>query len=205
MRYLAFLFALSFSVHAQTPKPLPPILLQWSAAQKQVGDMGVGFRQTRSTPALKQPVVTSGRMWRFADGAFRWELGAPVGTVLVHDLTEFRVREGATAEWQVLEEKDARYRMWARFLSGREASPEELQQHFLVDATEQTADVTAVSMRPKAPFVRRHLKQLDLQISPKTFRLLQLRVLQGDGSTLTMTFEEPKAVTAEEKVKLLAR
>ncbi|SKB01566.1 Outer membrane lipoprotein-sorting protein [Prosthecobacter debontii] len=186
------------------PKPLPPLLKQWAEAQKTMPDMVVNFRQTRSTPALKNPVTTSGKFWRFKDGAFRWELGQPPQTVLVNDLTDFRVREG-DGEWQNLDAKDARYRMWSRFLSGNEASPEELQQHFLVDAVEQNADVTAISLRPKAPFIRRHLKQLDLQISPKTFRLLQLRVIQGDGSTLTMAFSEPQDVSLDEKNKLLTR
>lgn len=203
---IAFLLAVSaLTVQAQVPKPLPPVLLQWAEAQKDMPDMVVAFRQTRTTPALKQPVSTPGKFWRFKDGAFRWELGQPAATILVRDGTEFRVREGADGAWQALDEKDARYRMWSRFLSGQEASPEELQQHFLVDAAEQTAEVTAITLRPKAPFIRRHLRQLDLQISPKTFRLLQLRVLQGDGASLTMAFSDPEAVSAAEKTKLLAR
>lgn len=193
------------AVFGQAPKPLPAILTRWAEVQKTVGDLEVAFVQTRSTPALKKPVTTRGTFWRFADGAFRWELGSPAVTVLVHDRVEFRVREAPDAPWLVLEEGDARYRMWARFLSGREASPEDLQQHFLVDATEQTPQVTAVSLRPKAPFVRRHLKQLDLQISPQTHRLLQLRVLQGDGSSLLMQFAEPKPVAADKKAQLLAK
>lgn len=200
---LAFLLQ-GVALYAQAPKPLPPLLKQWAEAQKTMPDMAVSFRQTRTTPALKEPLTTTGKFWRFTDGAFRWELGQPAETMLVNDLTEFRVREGK-GEWQKLDEKDARYRMWSRFLSGNEASPEELQQHFLVDAVEQNADVTAVSLRPKAPFVRRHLKQLDLQISPKTFRLLQLRVMQGDGATLTMTFSEPESVSAGDKARLLSR
>lgn len=198
------LFLTAAGLLAQAPKPLPPLLKQWAEAQKSVPDIEVSFRQTRSTPALKQPLTTTGKFWRFTDGSFRWELGEPAETVLVHDLKEFRVREGK-GEWKLLDEKDARYRMWSRFLSGREASPEELQQHFLVDATEQTADVTAISLRPKAPFIRRHLRQLDLQISPKNFRLLQLRVMQGDGAVVTMAFSDPKNVSAADKARLLAR
>ncbi|TDU69338.1 outer membrane lipoprotein-sorting protein [Prosthecobacter fusiformis] len=204
-RLLLLLAVSPLAANAQAQKPLPPMLMQWAEAQKDMPDMVVAFRQTRTTPALKAPLTTSGKFWRFKDGAFRWELGQPAATILVRDQSEFRVREGADGAWQPLDEKDARYRMWSRFLSGQEASPEELQQHFLVDAVEQTPDVTAISLRPKAPFIRRHLRQLDLQISPKTFRLLQLRVLQGDGATLTMTFSEPQSVSIAEKAQLLAR
>jgi outer membrane lipoprotein-sorting protein len=184
---------------------LPPILQEWAETQKTLPDMAVAFQQTRSIPALKAPVSTTGRFWRFQDGAFRWELGNPPATVLVHDSAEFRVREASGSPWQTLEENDARYRMWARFLSGREASPEDLSRHFVVRENEDQPGVATVTLRPKAPFVRRYLRQIDLQISRAEKRLLQLRVIQGDQSTLLMTFEKPTSVTAEEKTRLLAR
>lgn len=193
---------------ASLPKPdapLPPILREWAEAQKSVGDISVAFQQTRTLPALKKPVTASGRFWRFTDGAFRWEISEPAGTVLVHDATEFRVKESPTAAWQVLEADDSRYRMWARFLSGREAAPEDLTRHFLVGVAEGSPGVATVTLRPKAPFIRRHLKQLDLQISTSTKRLLQLRVLQGDGATTLMSFGEPRAASAEEKVRALSK
>lgn len=209
MRFFYFLITFTaLTAAAQQPaaqKPLPPLLLRWAEAQKNLSDMEVPFTQTRTTPALKQPVVTPGRFWRFADGCFRWELGQPAATVLVHDAQEFRVMESAGAEWRVLDAEDPRWRMWSRFLSGREASPEELQRHFLVDEEVQSETVTAISLRPKAPFLRKHLRQLDLQISPQSARLVQLRVLQGDGSSLLMTFEAPRSVQGAEKARLLAR
>ncbi len=185
--------------------PLPPIMVDWAEAQKTLPDMAVAFQQTRTIPALKQPVTARGHFWRFQDGAFRWELGEPAFTVLVHDMKEFRVREATDIPWQVLEEDDPRYRMWARFLSGREASPEDLARHFLVKVAEDSPGVATVTLRPKAPFVKRYLKQIDLQISHSTKRLLQLRVLQGDGSTMLMQFGEPRPVSAVEKAKLLAK
>jgi hypothetical protein len=211
MRSLFLLLLATMSAYPQAatlPKPdatLPPIMREWAEAQKGMADMEVGFQQTRTIPALKQPVTSSGRFWRFQDGAFRWELGKPAATVLVHDLKEFRARESADAPWVVLEEDDARYRMWARFLSGREASPADLTRHFLVKEAEDSPGVATVTLRPKAPFIRRYLRQLDLQISKDTKRLLQLRVLQGDGATVLMQFAEPKAVSAADKVSLLKR
>lgn len=203
--WLLLLAVLAAPAQQPAPKPLPPVLLQWAEAQQSLGDVEVPFTQTRTTPALKQPVVTPGRFWHFSDGCFRWELGRPAATVLVHDLEEFRVREEAGGDWRALDAEDPRWRMWARFLSGRESSPEELQRHFLVDAEVQSESVTAVSLRPKAPFLRRHLRQLDLQISPQTRRLVQLRVLQGDGGSLMMTFGPPKPVNGTDKSRLLAR
>lgn len=187
------------------PKPLPPVLLRWVEAQSTRGDVEVEFQQTRTTPALAQPVVTPGRFWHFSDGGFRWELGQPAVTVLVHDLEAFRVREAGGTGWRELDAEDPRWRMWTRFLSGRESSPEELQRHFLIDAESQTPEVTAVSLRPKAPMIRRHLRQLDLQLSADGTRLVQLRVLQGDGSSLMLTFAPARAANPADKARLLAR
>lgn len=211
IRTLSLFFLVGTSAYPQAanlPKPdpaLPAIMNEWAEAQKSVGDMEVAFQQTRTIPALKQPVTAPGKFWRFTDGAFRWEIGNPVATILVHDLNEFRVRESASAPWQVLEEDDARYRMWARFLSGREASPKDISRHFVVKEAVDSPGITTVTLRPKAPFIRRYLNQLDLQISQATKLLVQLRVVQGDGTIVLMRFADPKSVSAELKAKLLAR
>jgi hypothetical protein len=211
MRLLLLSLLAASTVHAQVAppsppaKPLPAVLLRWNQTQRTQGDVEVEFQQTRTTPALARPVITPGRFWHFADGGFRWELGQPAATVLVHDREVFRVREAGASDWRELDAEDPRWRMWTRFLSGREASPEELQRHFLIDTETQTEEVVAVSLRPKAPMIRRHLRQLDLQLSTDGSRLLQLRVLQGDGSTLLLTFGPPRPAAAADKARLLAR
>ena len=211
MRLLCLSFlALSsaFPQAANLPKPdpeLPAIMKEWAEAHKAVGDMEVAFEQTRTIPALKMPVTAPGKFWRFTDGAFRWEMGSPAATILVHDLKEFRVRESAEAPWQVLQEDDARYRMWARFLSGREASPKEISRHFVVKEAVDSPGITTVTLQPKAPFIRRYLNQLDLQISQSSKLLVQLRVIQGDGSVVLMRFAQPKPVSQDLKAQLLSR
>ncbi|MDZ4289772.1 MAG: outer membrane lipoprotein carrier protein LolA [Prosthecobacter sp.] len=185
--------------------PLPPIMLEWAAAQRKVGDIQVGFKQTRTVPALKAPVVSEGKFWRFTDGAFRWQLGQPPVTVLVHDANEFRVQEKPGAPWVALDEKDGRYRMWSQFLSGRDASPEDLTRNFTVKVIANEKEAVTVGMVPKPLVIRRYLKQVQLQITPGSMRLRQLRVIQGDGATVTMQFFEPKSVAAAEKTRLLAR
>ncbi len=187
------------------PASLPPIMQTWAEAQKKVGDIHVAFRQTRTVPSLKAPVVTQGQFWRFQDGAFRWELGQPAGTILVYDMKEFRVRETGSAEWQVLDPKDGRYRMWAQFLGSNDASTDSMAKNFTVKVTSETADAVTVSMNPRPLLVRRYLKLLELQIHPKSMRLLQIRILQADGATVVMTFSEPQKATAAERARLLAR
>lgn len=185
--------------------PLPAILIEWGRAQEQVGDIVVNFHQIRTVPALKQPVHADGRFWRFSDGAFRWEVGQPPAIILVHDSQEFRVRESNNGPWTLLDEKDGRYRMWSQFLSGKDMEPEKLSRNFSVKITGNTPDLVTVTMMPRPLVVRRYLKQIDLQIAPDNKRLRQLRVIQGDGSTVLMQFAEPKVVKPSEKTALLAK
>lgn len=207
---LAFLLpAASWSQVLTFPKSnvVPPVMIEWAESQKTQPDMVVSFKQTRAVPALKQPVVSHGRFWRFQDGAFRWELGdeAKAATVLVHDAKEFRVRESPEAAWQVLEENDSRFRMWARFLSGRDASPDDLARHFIVKEEDAGSQVAVITLRPKAPFVKRYLKQLELRLDRASKRLLQIRILQGDGADVLMQFDKPRTVSSAEKSVALAR
>lgn len=203
---LALSSAFPQAVNLPKPDPeLPAIMKEWAEAQQAVGDMEVAFEQTRTIPALKKPVMAPGKFWRFTDGAFRWEMGSPTATILVHDLKEFRVRESAEAPWQVLQEDDARYRMWARFLSGRQASPKDISRHFVVKEAVDSPGITTVTLQPKAPFIRRYLNQLDLQISQSTKLLVQLRVIQGDGTVVLMRFAQPKPVSQDLKIQLLSR
>jgi hypothetical protein len=62
-----------------------------------------------------------------------------------------------------------------------------------------------VTLQPKAPFIRRYLNQLDLQISQSSKLLVQLRVIQGDGSVVLMRFSQPKPVSQDLKAQLLSR
>jgi hypothetical protein len=201
--------AASWSQVLSFPKAnvVPQIMIEWAESQKTLPDMVVRFKQTRTVPALKQPVISHGRFWRFQDGAFRWELGdeSKASTILVHDAKEFRVRESPEAAWQLLEENDSRFRMWARFLSGRDASPDDLARHFIVKEIDAGNEVAAITLKPKAPFVKRYLKQLELQLDRASKRLLQIRILQGDGADVLMQFDKPGAVSSAEKAMALAR
>jgi outer membrane lipoprotein-sorting protein len=187
------------------PEPLPPIMRQWMAAQKKFGDIQVAFTQTRTVPALKKPVVSEGRFWRFADGAFRWELGQPPVTVLVHDRDGFRVKESPEAPWEMLDEKDGRYRMWSQFLNGRDADPDEMTKNFSVKVVANDAGTVTLGMTPKPLVVKRFLKQVQLQIDTESMRLRQMLVIQGDGATMTMRFRDPQPVAAADRERLLAR
>lgn len=182
---------------ALEPPAIPPVLRDWIAAQKDSGSIKVPFTQTRTTPALKEPVAASGRFWRMADGRFRWELGSPATTILVFDKETVRLKENAGAAWQTLKPDDSRVRMWMRFLSGRDMDTESLTKNFTLKVTQQEKAFVTVAMIPRPLLIKKYLKQLDMQIEPGGKRLLGFRVVQGDGSTLLMNFGPPEKLEGD--------
>lgn len=193
----SLLFALFCTLHAAAADAgaIPPVFRQWMEAQKGIGSIKVGFQQTRTTPALKEPVKSSGRFWRMADGRFRWELGSPATMILIFDKEVVRLRETADAPWETLKPDDSRVRMWMRFLSGRDMDPESLTKNFSLKVTQQDPAFTTVAMTPRPLLIKKYLRQLDMQIAPDARRLLGFRIVQGDGATLLMNFGPPEQVT----------
>lgn len=199
IRLVLSLCLLSLSCAAQG---LPPVFEKWTADQKNVGDIQVSFQQTRTTPVLKEPAKSEGRFWKMQDGRFRWELGSPPTTTLLFNGEKAFLKEGKDAAWQTLNPDDRRARAWMRFLNGREMDTVSLTENFSVKVTQQEAKFATITLVPKPLLVKKHLKQIDLQIEPGGKRLYLLRIIQGDGSTLTMTFSEPKPAKASSELFL---
>lgn len=191
-------FWLALPVQAASDSALiPPVMQEWMAAQKDIGSIKVAFQQTRTTPALKEPVHASGRFWRMADGRFRLEMGSPATTTLVFDKETVRLKESAEASWQTLKPDDSRVRMWMKFLSGREMDTESLTSNFTLKVTQQEKSYTTVAMIPRPLLIKKYLRQLDMQIEPGGRRLLGFRVVQGDGSTLLLNFGPPEKLSGD--------
>lgn len=192
----ALWLALPVQAAPESP-PIPPVMQAWMAAQKDIGSIKVAFQQTRTTPALKEPVTSSGRFWRMADGRFRLELGSPTTTILIFDKETVRLKESAEAPWQTLKPDDSRVRMWMKFLSGREMDPASLTNNFTLKVTQQEKDFVTVAMIPRPLLIKKYLRQLDMQIEPGGRRLLGFRVVQGDGSTLLLNFGPPEKLSGD--------
>lgn len=189
IRLLLSLCLLTLSCAAQG---LPLVFEKWAADQKNVGDIQVTFQQTRTTPVLKEPAKSEGRFWKMQDGRFRWELGSPPSTIMIFNGEKALLKEGKDAAWQSLNPDDRRARSWIKFLNGREMDTASLTENFTVKVTQQEVKFATITLVPRPLLVKKHLKQIDMQIEPGGKRMYLLRIIQGDGSTLSMTFGEPK-------------
>ena len=175
--------------------PLPPLLAEWMTAEKAGGNIHVTFQQSRSMPTLKAPVSSSGEFWRMSDGRFRWQLGQPATLILIHDGKTVRMLEEGTQEWKLLDPKDRRVSMWLSFLGGQDMSAEKMAKGFNAKVASATPERVAFVLQPKSVLVRKHLRQIELHINHKTKHLLQLRLVQGDDSSVTMDFDRPSSAT----------
>ncbi len=203
MRHSILVFLASAALCQAAPEAAtPPIVQQWVDAQKHMGDIEVDFKLTRTLPTMKEPVVATGHFWKLADGRFRWEMGSPPATILLFDNQDLRVWDGEKNTWQTLSPSDGRMRMWMQFLNTKEMNPEAMAKTFLPTVTGEKPDVVTIALQPKGLLVRRHLKQVDLQIDPRTKYLLQIRLIQSDDSTVLMAFGNPRSMTAADRSKL---
>ena len=196
-----FLF-LASALPAAPEVAAPPIVQQWAEAQKHMGDIVVDFKMTRTLPTLTAPITANGRFWKLADGQFRWEMGTPPTTVLLFDNQDLHLWDGEKGTWQTLSPNDGRMRMWMQFLNNKEMNAEAMIKTFIPTVTGEQSDVVTIALQPKGLLVRRHLKQVDLQIDPRTNFLRQIRLIQSDDSSVIMTFGNPQPMAAADKSKL---
>lgn len=192
---VSLIMSLASLAHSEPAASLPPLLAEWMSAEKSAGDIWVSFQQSRSLPTLKVPVTARGVFWRMKDGRFRWQLGQPPVLILVSDGKTVRLREEASQEWQQLDPKDRRVSLWFNFLSGQDMSAEALAKSFTTTIASATSERVAFVLQPKSVFMRKHLHQMELHIHPQTKHLLQLHLVQGDDSSVTLVFDRPRAAT----------
>lgn len=181
------------SARVEPMTELPPLLVQWMQAEKSAGNIHVTFTQSRSTPTLKAPLLAAGEFWRMADGRFRWQIGQPASMILINDGSTVRLKEEGVAEWKTMDPKDRRVGMWLSFLGGQELSSDALARTFQASVASDTPARVAFVLKPRSLVMRKHLRQLELHIDPRTKHLLQMRLVQADESSLTMEFDSPRS------------
>jgi len=195
---LAFTLLVSTCLHAVEPAAL---MNDWIAAQQQMGDIKVGFKMIRTLPTMKEPITNEGRFWRLADGRFRWELGKPTTMVLMFDNKDLHLLDDSQ-KWQKLSPNEGRMRVWMHFLNSKDLNAEQMAKDFTATITGDTPELITVALQPKGFMVKKHLKQIDLQIDPKTKHLRQIQMVQSDGSTMLMAFSRPEDISANDKSQL---
>lgn len=187
-------------VLAATPDgEVPGFFRAWLAAQQRAGDVRVDFSLTKTLPALKEPVKSSGRFWNYADGRFLWETGKPPSSVLRFNGTTLESWEAADNKWRKLDPTDRRLRLWLNFLSGHNLTEESLLKDFQITAPATAKPLATMVLVPRSARERKELKQLELTFEPAAQRLVRVVVGQGDGGSQQMEFGQPRKMTATDQ------
>lgn len=195
LRILFLLMSLPLSCAAQG---IPAVFEQWIAFQKKnAADMHVTFKQERYTPVLKEPVRTEGRFWKMLDGRFRLELGTPPTNVVLYDREKLLIKEGKDSSWETVDPDDKRAKVWMKIIGNEQADEKALTDNFSVKVTDEGPKHATITLVPRPLLLKKHLKQVDMQIEPGGLRMYLLRIIQGDGGVLTMTFDPRKVVTGD--------
>ena len=202
MRCLSLLSVAVVTLSAAWGEEPAAFLQRWATAEASASSIKVSFTQEVKNPALQDAVKSEGRMWRFADGAFRWELGQPARTMLIKNGSTFRLWEAESNVWTNLDEKDRRFRMWVPFLTGKGVSPEAMTKEFTATLSAD-AGLSVLTLVPRSGMARKYLKSIQIAVEGSTMHLKQLTVTQADGGESRMRFAEPAAVSDAERKTVL--
>jgi outer membrane lipoprotein-sorting protein len=170
---------------------LEPFFEKWAASEAALGQVRIPFTQEVKNPALRDPAIHDGVLWRLTAGDFRWELGQPARTILSKKGEALQLWEAETDQWTALNPKDRRFRSWLVFLNGEGLTEAALSKDFELRLALEPPVLTLV---PRSSMMRRHMRQIELQFASGSMHLRQLMIQQADGGSTTMRFSPPERV-----------
>jgi outer membrane lipoprotein-sorting protein len=168
------------------------VLNAWFATQTNLHTWKASFTQTRTLKTLKQPLVTSGRVWFELPNRYRWELGAPAQTIALRQADELLViypvlkraerypaGDKATGQW-----RDALALLEAGFPRDRA----ELESRFRILSLAGANGVWTLTLQPKSSAAQRMMKEMRLGLATHDFLLVSTELVFVDGSTMRNDF-----------------
>ncbi len=164
----------------------------WLKRQATITSLDADFSQERKLPALKNPVVTRGRISFVKPDKVRWQLGDPVETLAVSDGTTLTLIDTAakTARRTGVDSPQA-----ARFslLSGKAfESPESFQQAFEIIETRVSSGIHQYTLKARDRKIRSQIPWIFLDIDPEKNELRAMEMELQDKSRLRTVFLNAK-------------
>lgn len=164
----------------------------WLKRQATITSLDADFTQERKLPALKNPVVTKGRICFVKPDKVRWQLGDPFETLAVSDGNTLTLLDAAakTARRTGVDSPQA-----ARFslLSGKAFdSVESFQRTFEIIEARVTSGIHQYTLKAKDRKVRSQIPWIFLDIDPQKNELRAMEMELQDKSRLRTVFENVK-------------
>ena len=169
------------------------VLERWLASQANVRTWSAKLTQTRRLKTLKQPLISTGRVWFAAPRQFRWELGDPAQTIAVRAESELIVAYPRLQRAEVYPLDAASTGPWKAaldlFEAGFPRDRKDLESRFKVVGVEAIERGAQIRMTPRDSTARRLIAVLRVETDTNTGALLATEIEFADGSTLRNDFE----------------
>lgn len=195
MRVVPILLLAAFSAFAAEPKTrtldLAP-LARWIEKHSSIKSIEADVTQTRSLPALRNPVGADGKFWYVAPAKFRWQIGDPPRTLAIGNGAHLTVidtrRRTATRTNLSASEAATDVDALGMFEFPFAATFAEFREKFEVRDIQLDGSVCRVEMLPRNTAARRHLSRIVLQFDTESGHLLAFEAVTKDGSSLRNEF-----------------
>jgi hypothetical protein len=120
---------------------------------------------------------------------------------VIYDGEKVHIKEGKDKPWETVMPDEKRAKVWLKIMGGKPgneaAERKAMEENFTIKLTDEGPKHATISLIPRPLLLKKHLKQVDMQIEPGGLRMYLLRIIQGDGAILTMTFDNRKVVTGD--------
>jgi len=186
---LVFWATLCLSLSAQQDlEPLKKAL----ARQSRHKSVQVRLRQTKKIPALKSPIVSTGRLWLIPGKQFRWQIGTPTASTAIYDGNMVYLLDEKKKTATALKPTNRKVKPLLIMLGiGEGASFDSMMKAFRVTGVKTEKNRSVVVLVPKSGKLKRALNHLTLQVNLQTSFLERIAWSQKDGTTVLTEFFTP--------------
>ncbi|MBK1881043.1 outer membrane lipoprotein carrier protein LolA [Luteolibacter pohnpeiensis] len=187
MRSLLCSIVLIASAHAQDA-----VLQSWLEHQAEVKSLDATFTQERKLPALKNPVVTPGRISFQKPDKIRWQLGEPTETLAVSDGKTLTMIEEADKTARQIPADSPRAARFTALTGSAFANPTAFTDAFEIVEKRVTLGIHQYTLKPKDRKFRSQVPWVFIDIDPEKNELRAFELELKDKSRLRTVFHNPK-------------
>ncbi len=173
---------------AQTIDPVA--LKKWIQSYQDVSSMNATFVQTRKMLAVRNPLKSEGEFWYQKPDLFRWQLGDPPKTIVVHDGSKVTILDTEARKAQIIlpSEDDESAGSFLNMAFPRSFSDFVSAFDFL--SYEEKDELLTVKVKPKAEKLADEIKSITFVIQTYTNQLLEFSVSMKGGTAIETQFNE---------------
>lgn len=168
------------------------VLDQWFVAQQALKSWSADFIQTRTLPALTQPLVAVGHVDFALPGDFRWQLGRPARSIALGHGSQMYVIYPLLKRAELYPLGPDTPKQWRDLMSllqvGFPRNRQEFSAQFKVLSLTATNGVWLLALAPASAATRQLVPELRLRFATNDFQLAGTELIMVDGSRMRTDF-----------------